>query len=259
MTLSNLIFETKFDTKKKKKNTQSNKKQGDNMHELKQFLAKNGIKLSDDKVKSLYDFYLLVSSENQKYNLTSITEKQDFYTKHILDSLIAKDFFAGKGKVVDLGSGGGFPAIPIKIYNPDLDVTMIDSVGKKVNFLNFACAQLGLENIHAKHVRIEDFAKDNREKFDICSARAVANLSTLLEYALPLLKVGGVCVFYKAQKIEEEISASQNALDILGAKIENVFKFDLCGNQRFVVIVKKVSPTPIKYPRPQNKPRLMPL
>ena len=85
-------------------------------------MAKNGIKLSYDKVKSLYDFYLLVSSENQKYNLTSITEKQDFYTKHILDSLIAKDFFAGKGKVVDLGSGGGFPAIPIKIYNPDLDV-----------------------------------------------------------------------------------------------------------------------------------------
>lgn len=229
------------------------------MQELKLFLEDNGIKLSDDKVKSLYDFYVLVSSENQKYNLTSITEKKDFYIKHILDSLIAKDFFVGNNKVVDLGSGGGFPAIPIKIYNPNLVVTMIDSVGKKTNFLNFACTQLGLKNIHAEHIRIEDFAKGNREKFDICSARAVASLSTLLEYALPLLKVGGTCVFYKAQKVEEEILASQNAFEILGAKIDKVFDFDLCGNKRYVVVVKKIFPTPIKYPRPQNKPRLMPL
>lgn len=229
------------------------------MQELNRFLADNGINLSDEKAKALYDFYLLVSSENKKYNLTSITEEQDFFTKHILDSLLAKDFFAGQKKVVDLGSGGGFPAVPIKIYNPDLDVTMIDSVGKKTNFLNFACERLGLENIRAEHVRIEDFAKDNRQKFDICSARAVAGLATLLEYALPLLKVGGICVFYKAQKVEEEILASQNALRILGAKIEKTCRFDLCGNQRYVLIVKKISPTPDKYPRPQNKPRLMPL
>lgn len=229
------------------------------MQELKDFLEKNNMFLDGEKVQKLFWFYQFVLSENQKYNLTTIVEKQDFFVKHILDSLVAKDFFCDAKNVVDLGSGCGFPAMVLKICNPDINMTMIDSVGKKVNFLNLACKSIGLENACAEHVRIEDFAIKNREKFDICTARAVAGLNTLLEYALPLLKVGGKCIFYKSQKVEEEIAQSQNALSVLGGKIQDVLEFDLCGNKRYIVVVQKILSTPTKYPRGQNKPRLMPL
>lgn len=229
------------------------------MQELKNILVQNDVIIDDEKTKKLFNFYNIVLTENKKYNLTSITEKHDFFVKHILDSLLAKKYFEGDLNMVDLGSGGGFPAVPLKIYNPNLNVVMIDSVGKKVNFLNFATKQLQLKNIVAVHERIEDFANKNREKFDVCSARAVAELSTLLEYALPLLKVGGICVFYKSQRLEEELSNAQNALKILGGKVEEICKYDLCGNERAVIVVKKQFATPQKYPRAQNKPRLMPL
>ena len=217
------------------------------------------LNLNNNHVEKFDCFYHFLIQENQKYNLTAITDKNEFVSKHIVDCLLPHNMFNKKAKVVDVGSGAGFPAVPLKILRDDLDITMLDSVNKKTNFCNMVIEKLGLKNIVAVHTRIEDFAYKNFEKFDICTSRAVANMQTLLEYALPLVKVGGICVLYKSQKLEEELSLSKNALHILGGKIEKIQKYILDGNERNVVVIKKIKPTPKSYPRGQNKPRIKPL
>ena len=194
-------------------------------------------------------------------NLTAITEWNDVLFKHFLDSVLPEKEFLKNSNVVDVGAGAGFPSIPLKIIRSDLNITMIDSLLKRVNFLNETIEKINLKNISAIHSRAEDFAKEKRESFDIATARAVAPLPTLLEYLLPLIKVGGLCIIYKSTKLEEELTLSQNAIKVLGAEIKDIKHFEITEQnfERNILILKKVKQTPKLYPRPKNAPKLKPL
>lgn len=210
----------------------------------------------------LFDkFYQNVVLRNQTCNLTSILEENEFVDKHIVDSITGQKFIGKNMKVCDIGAGAGFPSIPLKIVRPDLDFTLIDSLNKRVVFLNDTVNLLGLKNIKAYHLRAEEAArKDFRESFDVVVARAVASLNTLIEYAVPLLKVGGLFIAYKGNA-DEEIDNSKNALTKLHAKITAVENFTLpyTDYNRTLIVIKKEAKTDKLYPRDKNKPKLSPL
>lgn len=195
---------------------------------------------------------------NKKFNLTSIDDPDQIRIKHFEDSLTIKSYINDGMKVLDIGSGAGFPGIPLRIEK-NFDLTLIDSVNKKVNFMNQVIDELDLKNTRAVHVRAEDYAKDHREEFDMVISRAVANLSTLSEYALPFLKVGGIFIAMKGPKAEEEYEDAQNALKILGGELINIDSLDLYGNTRKNILIKKVRSTKKKYPRDKNLPKKKPL
>ena len=195
---------------------------------------------------------------NKKFNLTSIDDPDQIRIKHFEDSLTIKSYINDGMKVLDIGSGAGFPGIPLRIEK-NFDLTLIDSVNKKVNFMNQVIDELNLKNTRAVHVRAEDYAKDHREEFDMVVSRAVANLSTLSEYALPFLKVGGIFIAMKGPKAEEEYEDAQNALKILGGELINIDSLDLYGNTRKNILIKKVRSTKKKYPRDKNLPKKKPL
>lgn len=195
---------------------------------------------------------------NKKFNLTSIDDPEEIRIKHFEDSLTIKSYINDGMKVLDIGSGAGFPGIPLRIEK-DFDLTLIDSVNKKVNFMNQVIEELDLKNTRAIHVRAEDFAKEHREEFDMVISRAVANLSTLSEYALPFLKVGGIFIAMKGPKAEEEYEDAKNALKILGGELINIDSMDLHGNTRKNILIKKVRSTKKKYPRGKNLPKKKPL
>ncbi|MDU2201829.1 MAG: 16S rRNA (guanine(527)-N(7))-methyltransferase RsmG [Anaerococcus hydrogenalis] len=195
---------------------------------------------------------------NKKFNLTSIDDPEEIRIKHFEDSLTIKSYINDGMKVLDIGSGAGFPGIPLRIEK-NFDLTLIDSVNKKVNFMNQVIDQLDLKNTRAVHVRAEDYAKDHREEFDMVVSRAVANLSTLSEYALPFLKVGGIFIAMKGPKAEEEYEDAKNALKILGGELINIDSMDLHGNTRKNILIKKVRSTKKKYPRDKNLPKKKPL
>lgn len=226
---------------------------------MKDLFNKYGINLSQQQLNQFEKYYQLLVSYNEKFNITAITDKQEVYVKHFVDSLLGANNFVDN-TLIDIGSGGGFPAIPIKIFNPQLKVTLVEATGKKCEFLNAVITELGLENVKVINARAEDLAKniEYRENFDYCSARAVARLNTLLEYCLPFVKVGGKFIAYKAN-VDEEIAESTNALKILGGKIEGIDQFELLDACRKVVKVQKVAKTPPKYPRGQGKERKNPL
>jgi len=199
-------------------------------------------------------------------NLTAHKTEEQSWKNNVQDSLLFNDVIASAlsgcetPKIVDLGSGGGSPAIPLKISFSQIDMTMIDSVGKKVIFLNDVISELKLENCRAEHARIEDFCKNNRECFDAVTARAVAPFNTLIEYALPLLKVGGLLFAYKGVNANEEIALSHNALLKLGGEVEKIESASLdLETTRHLVLVRKTKKTPMEYPRGRNLPRLKPL
>lgn len=195
---------------------------------------------------------------NKKFNLTSIDDPDQIRIKHFEDSLTIKSYINDGMKVLDIGSGAGFPGIPLRIEK-NFDLTLIDSVNKKVNFMNQVIDELDLKNTRAVHVRAEDYAKEHREEFDMVVSRAVANLSTLSEYALPFLKVGGIFIAMKGPKAEEEYEDAQNALKILGGELINIDSLDLYGNTRKNILIKKVRSTKKKYPRDKNLPKKKPL
>lgn len=229
--------------------------------EIKEIFKKFGIELNENQIWQFEEYHKFLVSENEKYNLTAITEKEEVYVKHFLDSALGEKFIDKNALVVDIGSGAGFPAIPLKIVRPDLKFVLVDSLNKRVNFLNMLIEKLKLKDVVAVHARAEDYIKDKRESFDYAIARAVAPLNTLLEYLSPYVKVGGKCLIYKAQKLEEEIRQSKNALSILNLKIEKVesFKIEEIDAERKILLVEKISKTPPKYPRGKNLPKLKPL
>lgn len=210
--------------------------------------------IMNEKLLKYRDFLI---EENKKINLTAITEPEEIEIKHFKDSLTIKDYV--KGRVLDIGSGAGFPGIVLKIDNDNLDVTLIDSVRKKVNFMNEAIELLEPKNIRAIHVRAEDYAKEEREKFDTATSRAVSNLTTLSEYAIPFLKIGGRFIAMKGPKADLEVKKAQNAIKKLGGKIIEIKKLEFDGNERNIVIIEKVKQTPKRYPRGQNKPLKNPI
>lgn len=209
----------------------------------------------DKKYKAYTDYLLEVNSHT---NLTTITDSSEIELKHFKDSLTVLDYIKEGDKVLDLGAGAGFPGIPLRIEK-DFDLTLIDSVNKKVNFMNKVIEILGLSNARAIHTRAEDFAKENREAFDVVVSRAVANMSTLSELCLPFVKVGGLFIALKGPKADEEVKAAANALEILGGEVIKMEGLDLDGNERVNVIVKKVRSCKKTYPRGQNLPKRKPL
>ena len=228
------------------------------MEKIKLF-EKYNLNLTEEKLNKLNIFYSELIFYNNSFNLTAITEENEVFIKHFLDSIFPQFLIEKNSSVIDIGAGAGFPSLPLKIYRPDLNVTMIDSLNKRVNFLNDVIKKLELENISAFHARAEDFAKTSRENFDYAVVRAVAKIPTLIEYAFPLLKVGGKLLCYKGGDVEEELKQSENALKILGGVVERVEKFNLEGNSRTIVLIKKLEHTPSKYPRSKNLPKLKPL
>lgn len=221
---------------------------------------KQQIQLINDKKEIFEKYYEKLVSYNQKVNLTAITDKAQVFTKHFLDSILPIDAIPVGADVVDVGAGAGFPSLPIKIVRDDVKITMVDSLNKRINFLNELTKELNIESTNI-HARAEDFAKLNREKFDVAVARAVAKLNTLLEYLLPLVKVGGMVLAFKGNNFEEELKEAQNALSVLGGEYIKTFQFNLPNEQgeRNIIVIKKIKPTPASFPRDKNLPKLKPL
>ncbi len=227
-------------------------------------LSKYKINITNDIIGKFIRFYELLIEKNKVMNLTAITDFEDVVIKHFCDSVSLCQFI-GLDKnlsVADLGTGAGFPGIPLKICFPKLDITLIDSLNKRLKFLDEVIEELGLEKIRTVHSRAEDISHDKiyRESFDICVSRAVANLSTLSEYCLPLVKKGGKFISYKSGDIDEEASGAKNAVTILGGEISSIEKFELAeGISRSFVILDKIAVTPKKYPRKAGTPSKEPL
>ena len=226
---------------------------------LKVALNKKGIILSNCQANCFSAFYKLLIETNKKVNLTRIVEPNDFANKHVLDSLSVLPYIPKDAKVIDVGAGGGFPSVPIKIMRPDIEIVMLDSVSKKTDFLNQTIKILGLKSAAAIHARVEDYAIENREKFDVVVSRAVAPLNTLLEYCAPLVKVGGIIIAYKGSSFEEEISKAKNAAKILGVYLAEKIEYQIQERNNYLLIYKKERRTLNLYPRRNNKPRKDPL
>lgn len=231
------------------------------MKNLKDLFKKYNINLNDFQIEQFEKYFSMLIETNKVMNLTAITEEDDVAVKHFLDSALPEKFFTQNATIIDIGSGAGFPALPLKIVRPDLKITMVDSLNKRIGFLNDVIEKLNIEGANAVHSRAEDFAKNNREKFDAAIARAVAPLNTLVEYLLPFVKVGGVCIIYKSSKLAEELKNSQKAIEILGSKVEKIEKYYIEEKEleREILILKKIKNTPPKYPRDKNKPKLNPI
>lgn len=218
------------------------------------------ITLSENELEKFYDFMINLIEWNGKINLTAIKNEKDIIVKHFIDSIIINKYIDGN-KLLDIGSGAGFPGIPLKIINEDMEMILIDSVNKKVNFMNDSIEKLLLKDAKAIHVRAEELAHEleYREKFDVVTSRAVANMSTLVEYMLPFVKVGGKCLCLKGPNSLEEIEKSKSAIKKLGGKIEKVIEYKIEDNERCLVIINKLKSTEQIYPRKQGKPLKEPL
>ena len=235
------------------------------MERLREKAAALGIKLSDHQLEQFETYYEMLVEKNKVMNLTAITEKNEVIDKHFADSLaLIKSGVSLTGqKILDIGTGAGFPGIPLKIAFPELEIVLLDSLNKRIKFLNEVIEALGLEKITAIHGRAEDFAKQKeyREQFDYVVSRAVANLTVLSEYCLPYVKVGGHFISYKSEKINEESIAAKHAIGLLGGKVTGQREFMLPESDiyRNLFIIEKVKETPKKYPRKAGLPAREPL
>ena len=243
---------------------------------FKRLVNELGLTLSDRQYEQFIRYYEMLVEWNNVMNLTAITEYDEVIVKHFADSLslvkaVDKEkLIRGSLKeggdrltIIDIGTGAGFPGIPLKIAFPEPKITLLDSLNKRIGFLNAVIEELGLKDIEALHGRAEDYAKKGqlRESFDYCVSRAVANLSTLSEYCLPYVKVGGSFIAYKSEKTHEEVQAAKNALDKLGGRLVSCEEFNLPGTDlyRTMVNIKKEKATPGKYPRKAGTPSKEPL
>lgn len=244
------------------------------MYDFSQFdkdLEEWGIVLDSGQKRQFIMYYELLKEWNTFMNLTAITDYDQVLKKHFVDSLsLVKglDILGDRDKihtmnVIDVGTGAGFPGIPLKIVFPKMKITLLDSLNKRIKFLDQVVYKLDLDDVDTLHGRAEDFAKPGklRERFEFCVSRAVANLSTLAEYALPFVKIGGYFIAYKSEKLEEEMEKAQKAISLLGGQIAGKTDFLLPDSDivRSLLVVKKVKPTPVKYPRKAGLPTKEPL
>lgn len=206
----------------------------------------------------------LILEYNKHTNLTRITEDEEFNVKHFLDSLslFKTDLFVKDKKIIDIGTGAGFPGLPLKLYNEDLDITLLDSLRKRIDFLNGVIEELGLKKIRAIHARAEEIARDPnyRESYDIAVSRAVANLSTLTEYSMAFVKVGGYFISQKGPEYKEELKSAKRAIELMCGEVKDVIHTPLPNDiDHYIIVIKKVKATDKKYPRGGGKPRKAPL
>lgn len=236
----------------------------DKIAELLTEAKKENIVITEEQAILLIKYYDMLIETNKVMNLTAITEFEEVLTKHFIDSLsITRVYDFNKPlKLIDVGTGAGFPGIPLKIIYPNIKVTLMDSLNKRVNFLKEVITTLKLEDITALHARAEDLGRDSnyREQYDICVSRAVANLATLSEYCMPFVKEKGVFISYKGSNVEEEVNGARAAIKLLGGRVKSCEEFTLKGDiGRSFVIIEKIKKTSNKYPRLSGKPSKEPL
>lgn len=221
------------------------------------------IKLNKRQIEALYNYMNLLIEKNKVMNLTGITEPKEIILKHFIDSLTILKYIEKDKTVIDVGTGAGFPGIPLKISEDSLRMVLLDSLNKRINFLNEVIENNKLTNIETIHGRAEDLGKNEkyREKFDVATSRAVAPLNILLEYMMPFVKIGGICICMKGNNCDEEIENSKNAIKILGGKIEKIEKFELpdSDNNRTIIIIKKFRKISNQFPRNAGIPTKKPL
>ena len=226
-------------------------------------LKEFNIEINEEQIKSFEKYMNLLLEWNEKINLTAITQPDEVKLKHFVDSLTVLKYINDDDKVIDIGTGAGFPGIPLKIMKENTKITLLDSLNKRINFLNIVIETLNIRNIQAIHGRAEEIARNKlyREKYDVAVSRAVANLSTLTEYMLPFVKVGGKCICMKGANVNEELERTQNAIKELGGEIERVDNFYLSDNdnERNIIVIKKIKETNPKYPRKAGTPSKEPL
>lgn len=223
---------------------------------------KYGFDLTEKQAEEFEIYYHFLVEENQKYNLTAITEREEVVIKHFIDSCLPLHLIEKGTSVIDVGTGAGFPGIPLKILRPDIKLYLVDSLQKRINFLNMLIQKLDLKNVQTFHDRSEDFAQTHRENFDIALSRAVASIPTLCEYLLPLVKIGGKALMYKGEKLADELEMGKKAISTLGGKVGSSHQFILQesdNSKRFVLEINKVKHTDKKYPRGKNLPKTKPI
>lgn len=238
-----------------------------NIQEFSELMIEYGKEINmvfvEEQLQKFYQYMNLLIEWNEKINLTAIVEPKEIILKHFIDSLTIIKHIEQNKTVIDIGTGAGFPGIPIKIMREDIDVVLLDSLNKRINFLNEVIKELKLKNINTVHARIEEYAKNKqfREKYDIATSRAVANLTTLSEYMLPMIAVKGMAICMKGPEVNEEISKSKNSIKLLGGEISKMEEFTLpkSDNKRNLILVKKIKQTPSKYPRKPGIPSKEPL
>ena len=219
------------------------------------YLKEIKLELSILQIKNFYLYMEELIEWNKRINLTAIINPEEIILKHFIDCLIIEKYIK-KGNLIDIGTGAGFPGVPLKIYNNELNIVLLDSLNKRINFLNNLIVKLNLNNIKTIHGRAEDFGKniEYREKFDIVTSRAVANLTLLCEYMLPFVKTGGICICMKGQ-VSDEIDDAKKQIEIIGGKIETIdsYMLPLTDMERSVIIIRKIKSTPNNYPRKPNQ------
>ena len=231
--------------------------------DLTRYLKQLNIELNVEQIKKFYDFMNMLLEWNEKINLTAITEQNDVILKHFVDSLTVAKYLNENQKVIDIGTGAGFPGIPVSIIKNKNNYTLVDSLNKRINFLNEVKGNLKLDNVTLIHSRAEELGRNKlyREKFDIAFSRAVANLTVLAEYLIPLVKTGGTVICMKGSNVKEEVEESKFAINELGGSIKEIKEFCLPESdiKRNIIIIEKVKLTPIKYPRKAGMPAKLPL
>lgn len=229
------------------------------------FFTDYGYNLTEIQEQKFDEFYKLLEEWNYKIDITKIVETEEVYIKHFLDSLlITKSGIIEKNQnIIDIGTGGGFPGIPLKIYNDTLKFVLLDSLKKRINFLDVVVEKLNLDNVVPLHGRAEELARKEgiRESFDIATSRAVAPMQTLLEYCLPFVKVGGYFIAMKGPNYKEELKNSKSAIKLLGGMLDRVIEYELPNNlgKRCLILIKKIKSTPYRFPRSGGKPKSKPI
>lgn len=232
-------------------------------YELTEKARKIGIDITQDDVERFYEYMNLLLEWNEKINLTAITEQNEVILKHFIDSITINKYLKEANTIMDIGTGAGFPGIPLKIINFNKKFTLVDSLNKRINYLKEVCQKLCLNEVECLHARAEELAnnKTYREQYDVVTSRAVARLSTLLEYMLPFVKVGGRCICMKGANPKAEIEEAKKAVEVLGGRIEKIDNFLLPDSdmERNIIIIEKIKKTPNCYPRKAGIPSKQPI